>query len=290
MKKTIFFLLLSLSFSILKAQETYTVNGETLQLTTEIDGTLDFLWNAVDKNYRYFIKTSDGTVTELKNTQDASGNFQKEYKTVLQDATKDANVSTEKVKFVLPSLRKFIDTYNLKANSNYTSQTGKSNIGFRLGIFGGITNSPFVENPNNTSVPLIGAELEIYQPGSSKKHTGFLQIKHSFEADDFKYETTEISLGYRFRFINASKFNIYSNVTFATLNFSKVTVVNTTTMTSTSESTTAFDAPVIFGVGADIKVSDNSFITLAYNELFALFLDEHGNFPVSFAAGYKINL
>ena len=79
---------------------------------------------------------------------------------------------------------------------------------------------------------------------------------------------------------------------FATLNFSNATLVTETNGTITSQefSETAFDVPFIFGLGADINVSKNSFITLAYNELFALFLDNQGNFSTDFAIGYKFNL
>ena len=42
-------LLLSLCFaSLCIAQQSYTIKNETLELNTEVDGTLDLLWNSFD--------------------------------------------------------------------------------------------------------------------------------------------------------------------------------------------------------------------------------------------------
>jgi hypothetical protein len=57
-----------------------------------------------------------------------------------------------------------------------------------------------------------------------------------------------------------------------------------------NRNSTAFDAPFIFGVGADIKVGNNSYITLIYGELFAILLDNQGNFSSDISLGYKFNL
>ncbi|MCB0388348.1 MAG: hypothetical protein KDD23_06600, partial [Winogradskyella sp.] len=80
MKKLIFILCLSFSFVSLKAQETYTVNGETLELKTEVEGNLDLLWNIIDGQYRYFVRTEDGSIKELVNTKNPdTKKYQKEY-------------------------------------------------------------------------------------------------------------------------------------------------------------------------------------------------------------------
>ena len=84
----------------------------------------------------------------------------------------------------------------------------------------------------------------------------------------------------RFRFVNQSTFNVYANVKFATYTFSN----------TLGEDSSDFDVPFIFGLGSDIKIGKNGFITLAYNELFAIFIDNGGNFPIDFAVGYKMKL
>ena len=75
----------------------------------------------------------------------------------------------------------------------------------------------------------------------------------------------------------------------ATYTFSKETFVPVGLPAETIEKST-FQIPCSFGIGADIKLSKNSFITLAYNELFAIFINNKNNFPVDFAVGYKIAL
>ena len=63
MKKSLLIFILCFAFQFYYGQETYTVNGETLQLKTEIDGKLDLLWNTFDGEYRYFVRTEIGTIT-----------------------------------------------------------------------------------------------------------------------------------------------------------------------------------------------------------------------------------
>lgn len=287
MKKIIIAILCCLAFQLNFSQETYTVNGESLELKTEIDGELDLLWNVIDGQFRYFVRTKDGTLTELKNTKDDDNNYQEEYKSTLRNLTN--GMATDKLKLTLYSLRNYLDAYNASVDASYTSTTTESNVQFRLGFSGGLTNNPFVGNPDNIKTPMIGAELEIYEANVLPRHSGFLQARHTFENDDFKYSTTELSLGYRFRFINKESFSIYGQVKLATLNFSNVTFLNQDDIEVNSNET-AFDIPFIFGIGSDIKVGNNSYITIIYGELFALLLDNQGNFSTDIAVGYKFNL
>jgi len=59
---------------------------------------------------------------------------------------------------------------------------------------------------------------------------------------------------------------------------------------SEDQSSSNLEAPFIFGLGSDIKVFKNGYITLAYNNLFAIFIENQGNFPTDFALGFKFNL
>jgi hypothetical protein len=287
MKKILFIAFFCLTLQYTFSQETYSVNGENLELKTEVEGKLDLLWNVIDGKYRYFVRTDNGTITELKNTKDSSKNFLEEYKSTLSNRT--GGVSADKVKLTLYSLKNYLDDYNSSQDSSYTSTSTKSKVGLRLGFTGGITNNPFVGNPDNTKTPLIVAELEIFEANSLPRHAGFLQARHAFDSDDFPYSTTEFSLGYRFRVINKSAFSLYAQVKLATLNLSNVTIVDEDDMELKLDDT-SFDVPFIFGVGSDIRVSDNSFITIIYGELFAAFLDNQGNFSTDIAIGYKFNL
>lgn len=280
-----------MSFSSMIGQESYFVNGEPVQLKTEVEGKLDLLWNIIDNEYRYFIRTSDGSITELVNTRNDNDSYQSQYKTTLENAT--SGVSAKKVNLTLPSLITYIEAYNKSQDASFESTHSKSKAQLRLMVFGGITNSPFVTNPDNVKTPVFGAELEVSESKESPRHSGFFQIRHVLEKkDEFPYSTTELSLGYRFRFIKSKGFNLFADVKGATVNFSKSTIASTENgvVTAKEVSDTAFDVPFIFGLGADIRVSQCSFITLGYNQLFAAFLDNQGNFSTDVTLGYKLQL
>lgn len=286
MKKIFFVFCFFLSISSLDAQETYSVQGESLQLKTEVDGQLDLLWNIIDGHYRYFVRTNDNTITELVNTRDENRHYQEEYKTTLQKLT---GIAPFKVNFTLVDLKAFIDDYNISQDPSYQSSVYNAKLQLLLGVFGGITNSPFIGNPNNTKSPQFGAELELLDGNRIKRHALFMQLRHVFEADEFKYSTTELALGYRFRVINDRSFSLYGQSKFATLNFLKNTVSGANDE-SVDISETVVDIPLTFGIGADIRLTDSSYFTINYNELFAVLVENNGNFSTNFTVGYKFNL
>lgn len=293
MKKAILFLFIFLISLSSFSQKEYSVNEESYQLKTEVEGTIDLLWNTIDSEFRYFVKTEDDTIHELKNTKDSGGDYQNEYKPLLNNLTNNKQ-DTSKLKFTLFSLAEFFNTYNSSVDSNYTYKKESLKVNSRLGVFGGISNIPFVDNPQNETRPQFGVELELYDNKNAKRHAGFLQLTHILKGDISKYSTTEIALGYRFKFIYTEKFNMYASIKLATLNFSNTKLLydndgNLLPVTE-NKSATSFDAPGIFGLGADFKVNDNGFITFYYNELFAVSLDNQGNFSTNLALGYKFNL
>ena len=153
---------------------------------------------------------------------------------------------------------------------------------------------PFTLKNNLENVLLFGTELEAFSNNTDSRHAGFLNIRHTTENDDFKYSATQFALGYRYRFIKKANFNIYRQSKFATLTASKITTTsvdpdNVGEFITFENSKTDFDAALIFGLGADVKLG-NGYLTLVYDSLFALFIDNQGNFPVDFAIGYKFNL
>ena len=66
MKKFLLLILLCFTFQFNYSQESYTINGETLELKTEIEGQIDLLWTIINREYRYFVRTDNGAITELK--------------------------------------------------------------------------------------------------------------------------------------------------------------------------------------------------------------------------------
>ena len=285
MKYFAFLILVLIPYSSLFAQEIYNVNGESLELKSEADGKIDFLYMIEGRGFRYFLKTENDPFIELK-TED--------FKKVLANLTSDTNLSPDQVKFTRVSIKKYIDAYNKKADATYI-ETDTKRVEFRLMPFVGITNNPFITNEDNLLFGQFGGELELRETKTSPRSALFVRARHVLSNEDLDYSTTEIALGYRYRFVKKEKFNLYADVKFATLNFSNATIL----VPAESEDgmaqlrtfkDTSFDVPFIFGVGADYKVAKDGFITLTFNEIFAANLDNQGNFSTNFALGYRFGI
>ncbi|NRD19187.1 hypothetical protein HNV08_03935 [Winogradskyella eckloniae] len=286
MKTFYFFILLLFTFQFNFSQENYTINGETLELNTEVKGKLSLLWTSENGGFRYFVKKNN-TITELINSKGKDKNYLAEYKTTLSNLTNGKE--TESLKFRLYDIKSLIDAYNLSEDNAYNSAVKKGKIGLRLGAFGGFTNSPFVENPENALGLLLGGELEFFEADSLPRHSGILQARHAFDTDEFNYSTTEFALGYRYRLVNKSCFSVYGQVKLVTVNMFNSTLKDANN-NDVDNSATSLDVPFIFGIGSDIKVGKNSYLTITYGELFAAFLKNQGNFSTDLSIGYKFNL
>ncbi len=198
-------------------------------------------------------------------------------------------MDTSKVGFGRYSLKQFIKAYNSNDNGRFAYTDDRVKAKTRLSVFGGITNHPFINNPTDAKMPFFGVEFEMFQADSNSRQAGFFSIEHAFKNDEFSYESTELALGYRYRFIKKSTFNIYGNLKFATYTFFKETFEVTSGITEDMKNS-AFRIPFIFGLGADIKINASNFITISYNEIVSIFVDSNGNFPVDFAIGYRFDL
>jgi len=227
----------------------------------------------------------------LTNTKGENGKYQSEYKEILSILTADAAMDISKVNLTLASLRTYVDQYNKASDIDYKLQAERPVTKARLGGFAGMSNNPFVKNPNNTMVPIFGAEVEVYDEKRSRHSLG-LAFKQSLEADDFKYSSSQFGLFYRFRVLNKESFSIYPQATLATYTFSTTETTSTTgnVTTVSKETGSGLDAPIMLGIGADIKLG-NGYITLSANELIALIsFENQGNTPLDLRLGYKFNL
>ena len=286
MKKIGLVLSFFLSLSTLIAQNSFSIKGETLQLKTEVEGELDLLWNIIDGHYRYFVRTTDNTITELVNTKDENRHFQNEYKSTLENLT---GVSADNINLTLNDIKRYLDAYNLSQDSSYQTSIYNAKLQLLLGFFGGITNSPFIYNPDNTIAPQFGVELELLDANRIKRHALFMELRHVLKANDFEYTTTELALGYRFRFINKRSFSLFGQTKFGTLNFSKNTIHDSNDLPVKIKET-VFNVPFTFGIGADIRLTNSSYFMIRYNELFAVLIENKGNFSTNLTLGYKFNL
>ena len=284
-------LALLMSISIANAQNQYTVDGKQYTLKTEVEGSLTLLWNTIDGEYRYFLQKGD-KVTELINTL-VERKYQEEYKEYLKLQTADVTISVEKVKLTLPSLREFFNDYNSQKDPNYIIQNKVIQIKIRLGVFAGISNSIYTQNPDNTLLPVAGVDFEIIEDVHLKRHSLVIQFKQTFENSDYKYSSSQFSLNYRFKFVKKESFDVFVNTKFSSYTYvnREVTVIDPETSTSSVVSISGgeFQAPLVFGIGADILVGDG-YITFSYNDIVGIILENNGEFPVDFTLGYKFNL
>jgi len=290
MKKYILSFALCFITFLCASQDTYSVNGKSYELKTEVSGTIDLLWNVFDGNYRYFAKKGDAIV-ELTNTKNEKNNYKEEYKTILEGITPEASLSASKVKLTLSSLRDYIETYNASVDPNYEAKP-KAKLLTRFSVLGGLTNNPFIDNPENIMNPVFGAEFEFSEAMNLPRHSIYFQGKQVIGSEKFDYSATQIIIGYRFRFVNKEAFNIYTNLDLAQYVYAKTTteILDEDVLIEQELKNNGFEAPFTFGIGADIKLSDTSFLSIVYNELFSLMSENEGNFPTSFTIGYKFNL
>ena len=116
------------------------------------------MWNTIDGQYRYFSKKG-ADIQELTNTKSDNG-YDEAYKAVLSAQTADYPTSIDKVNLTLVSLRRFAEAYNKKADPSFETSSGPVQLSTRLGGFIGMTNYPYIINPDNTSSPQIGIDFE----------------------------------------------------------------------------------------------------------------------------------
>lgn len=283
----LFIFFISMAFP-LAAQETYIIKNDTLQLQREVKGPLSLFWSKKDNRYRYFVQKGDRMV-ELENT-----NRNQKYKKQLEELTADAKVKIKDVQFVLYSLKHFTNTYNAQVQEDYAFNEATENIQQRIGLFSGLSNNVFTENPENVLAPVVGIEYEFFDPNLAPRHSAFLQLRQSFKQKEYRYSSTQFSINYRFKAFYFSNFDLHINSKLATFYYSEDTIPvldeEGDVIAIKDESGFTFTAPFSFGIGSDIQINSRSFITVGYNDIVAIVLDSNGNFPLDFTIGYKYNL
>ncbi len=286
--KRLFFTLVILFSGILMAQEVYQVNGESIPLFSEVEGTASLLWNSIDGNYRYFLK-KDNTITELKNTP-LNGTYQQEYKKILKELVGEERVKD--VKLTRPDLARVIDEFNAASDANYQIKSESVQLKTRLGGFFGMTNYPFFVNPDNTLLPQLGAEFEVIDEVKLIRHSMVFQFRQIIGNSDYDFSLSQITFNYRFKFVKTETFDLYINAKVAGYTYisQDIDIVeNDGSITNISGSGGEFQAPFALGLGADIALG-KGYLTLLYQDAVTLNLGDNGNFPVDFAIGYKFNL
>ena len=283
-------MLLFLSLTSIHAQETVTVDGQNYTLYVETNGTIDLLYNKIDGEFRYFARKGN-TVTELKNTK-PNHEYQEEYKAKLKMLTADENPATEDVSFNMPSLKAFFDRYNALKDPNYAAKDYNVKLINRLGAFAGVTNNVYFLNPKNKLAPQVGIDFELTGEKMLKRHALVVQFVQQFASSEYDFSFTEFSLNYRFKFIKNQKVDVFVNTKFASyVHISRD--INVTNNNGTTENFSGsggdLRVPASFGLGADISLG-KGFLTLNYNDIVSLGLENNGEFPVNLSVGYKFGL
>ncbi len=276
---------------MITAQNKYTVNGQSLELKTEVEGTLSLLWNTIDGEYRYFSKKED-SILELTNTKE-NGKYKNEFRQTLASQTSDLPQDTSDVNFTLPSLRNFFNSYNTVKDPSFTAAASPLKPALRLGGFAGVTNSHFTDNPTNATQLQLGAELELIDRANLKRHAMVIRLANTFESSDYDYNAFQASLNYRFKFVMQPKFDVYANVKFVSYTtFNSEFVLDQAAapeQTVVPTSGNSFDFPVTLGLGADYALG-NGYLTILLDDLAGLNVDGNGEFPINLQLGYKFEL
>ena len=292
MKRLQTFLVLAslLATTAIFAQQQYTVDGKQYTLQTEVNGPITLLWTTINGEYRYFIK-KDEKLTELKNTR-VDGNYQEEYIDTLILERGDINIDVSKVKFTRPGLKKFVNAYNEKVDPNYTIETENIDLALRLGGFAGISNNAYFVNPDNAFLPAFGIDFEIIDNVKLKRHAILFQFTQLLSSSDYEFSSSELSLNYRFKFVMQPKFDVFVTAKGASyINVSRDIVVLDENDNEVTKSVSGgdFRTPGSFGLGADIALG-KGYLTLAYNDIVAIGLEQGDEFPVNLTLGYKFAL
>ena len=187
-----------------------------------------------------------------------------------------------------------MNTYNALVQEDYEYNEKTANIKQRIGLFVGLSNNIYTENPENVLAPIVGLEYEFYDPNLAPRHSAFLQLRQNFKQDEYRYSSTQLSINYRFKAFYFTGFDLHMDIELATFLYSedRILIKNDAGEVTAvkDDSGFSFTAPFSFGIGSDIKVTENSFISLSYNDIFSIILDGNEHFPLDFTVGYKYNL
>lgn len=274
------------------AQKSYSINDQNYTLKTEVDGKLSLLWNIIDGEYRYFSKKGE-EIIELTNTK-KDGTYQEEFRSVLMQHTPDYSELRSDVDLNLPSLKRFYTAYNVATDSNFTDDTQGIALKTRLGFFAGMTNFAFSGLPNQEGkyLPQLGANFEIIDDAGLKRHAVVFQLKQLLASSDYDVSSTQLSLNYRFKFVNTQNLSVYVNGKIAEYVYVKQDIdfiENNGDILNIEGDGGDFRAPFAFGLGADVALG-NGFLTFGLYDLVALNVNDNDEFPIDAVVGYKFNL
>jgi hypothetical protein len=265
-----------------QAQLSTSINGVPVSLKQATKGPLELHYTLFQRQYYFYIRQGEQALIPLTK-EEQTPNY---YKTKLSELTGGFG-DTGTLEFALKPLKAYLNAYHRQLDPEYVAYEEPAKLAWWGMLFAGATNNPFVTNKNNQMNPMLGLEIEVAGNVTVPKHSGFFQYRYAFPSDNFDYQTQEFALGYRYRFLRKNWGALFGQLKAATFNNSETTLRNEDDQLVTLSSN-SFDAAFIFGLGVDLKLGANSYLTFIYGELFAVFLNNQGNFPLDFSLGYKL--
>lgn len=293
------FILLFFLFHFIPATaqtKSYTIHNQSYELKTEVEGSISLLWNIIDKEYRYFAKKGD-VIIALTNTK-SDNQYQEEYKAQLLELTSGVYMDRERidrVRLTLSNLRRFFNDYNNKVDPEFIAKKLQSDLEYRLGFFGGITNSIFRTDLLNSLEYEEGIrsqfiiDFELYDIIALPSHGVALQYKHTFFSGELGENDHQFSVNHRFKFIKTPIFQVYLNTKIVTYSIFKRDFLGPGFTDPSLITVTNLQSPFIFGLGTDIKLK-RGYLSLNYNDAYSFFIDSRDAFPVDISLGYRFIL
>lgn len=277
-------------WSGLQGQGIFVIEGDTLKLTAEVRGELSLCWDEGPERPRFFVRRGD-RMLELK---DSLHNGRAQYQMELERITRDQNPSLGDLEFSLASLGAFVRTYNENAQQQKTQKESQRVFASRIGFFTGLTNNVYADNPDNVLAPLIGLEFEMFNPQFSWRHSVVVDLEQSFKREGYRYTATQLSVGYRYRFVQINRLQFYLDATLGRLLYERDEYqeidAHGQLLAMRDNSGFKLQAPLSLGIGADYQVTQKGYITFGYNEVVSATLESNGSFPIDITLGYRYQL
>lgn len=277
-------------WSGLQGQGIFVIEGDTLKLTAEVRGELSLFWDKEPESPRFFVRKGD-RILELK---DSLHNGRPQYRIALERITRNQNAPLRDLEFSRASLGAFVRTYNEHAALQRTQSESQRVFASRIGFFTGLSNKVYADNPDNVLAPLIGLEFELFNPQFSWRHSLVVDLEQSFKRQGYRYTATQLSLGFRYRFLQINRLQFYLDATLVRLLYERDEYQELDehggVLAMRDDSGFKLQAPLSLGMGADYQVTQNGYITFGYNEVVSATLESNGAFPIDITIGYRYQL
>lgn len=282
MKKFAFLLvLLIISFQMSFAQkDTLTVNGVEKILNYSVKGELSLLVDQQDEKETLYLKKAD-KVEKLT---------AENYKSQLNNFTNDIYVDFDDTKFELSDIKSVVNKYNSIFNSIDVTPP----VSVRLGLLGGSSNyTAYLPTAVDDQFLMGGISLEFYNEEKLNRHSVIFQVRNNLDQGDIDLNILEFGLGYRFKIINKENFHFYFETEFLNLHkveFDESRLPDDLDFISETSSNYGIEPPLGLGFGMAYQVAKDLFLSLNYNNLYYIGLDDNGEFPVDVRFGIKYKL